>query len=475
MHSRSMMLAALVVSLCIVPAAATHAGPPKAEAALAALRERIVPGRIETDITSAADPHERYAVYLPSGYTGRTALPVLFLLDPRGRALVPLELFVDAAERRGWILISSYNTASDIPRDANTPAMQAMLWDASRLFRLDATRAYIAGFSGTARAAWSFARALGSTAAGVIGFGGGLPAGEQSPHDAQFAFYGAAGFTDYNYLEMNQLDKSLHETNITHRFEYFPGPHSWGPADVCARALDWMELQGMRSGRRPFDEQVVTEILAARIAEARAWEAPEPEGAGDADGPAAIEHRCPHSFEALQRYTEIVEDFDGLVGGEQLASTTARIAELEASSEGCQTLALATQLAVQVGVRQLQASARDTSRPARALAAQRTIEALYIEAAFYQPREAAWAGEFVRALRFLQLADILQPGTARVPLMMAAVHAQLGDAEAAVGELRRAHAIVPLTGGQLRGDSELDPIRQTPEFREFMGQLTAAR
>jgi hypothetical protein len=266
-----------------------------------------------------------------------------------------------------------------------------------------------------------------------------------------------------------------------------------------------MELQGMRSGRRPFDEQVVTEILAARIAEARAWEAPEPEGAGDVDGPAAIEHRCPHSFEALQRYREIVEDFDGLVGGEQLASTTARIAELEASSEGCQTLALATQLAAQevrgsdrflellgrmqsgdeiwnlaaevraLGVRQLQASARDTSRPARALAAQRTIEALFIEAAFYQPREAAWAGEFVRALRFLQLADILQPGTARVPRMMAAVHAQRGAAKKAVVELRRTHTIAPLTVGQLRDDSRFDPIRETPAFQEFVEHITATR
>jgi len=266
-----------------------------------------------------------------------------------------------------------------------------------------------------------------------------------------------------------------------------------------------MELQAMRTGRRPVDDQVVGEILAARIAEARSWDAPEPESVGPPPDPAAIRRRGPRSFEAQQRYAAIVEDFDGLATDEQLAAIAARAAELEATDEVREALALVNELVAEevrgraryramlgrmhtgdgtwnlaaetreLGVGQLHASAADTSRPAQALVAQRTIEALFVQSAFYQPQGAMWAGEPERALHFLELADVLQPGTARVPRMMATAHAQLGDAKAAVGELRRAHAIVPLTGGQLRGDSELDPIRQTPEFREFMERLTTAQ
>lgn len=55
---------------------------------------------------------------------------ILFVLDPRGRALLGLRLFQDAAARLGWIVMSSYNTLSDgppPPPDPNVAAMNAML------------------------------------------------------------------------------------------------------------------------------------------------------------------------------------------------------------------------------------------------------------------------------------------------------------------------------------------------------------
>ena len=72
-------------------------------------------GRIIQRITSRADTTQRYALYLPSTFTRDRQWPVLFLLDPRGRALIPMQRFQPVAERLGYIVLSSYNTLSDGP------------------------------------------------------------------------------------------------------------------------------------------------------------------------------------------------------------------------------------------------------------------------------------------------------------------------------------------------------------------------
>jgi hypothetical protein len=63
------------------------------------------------------------------------------------------------------------------------------------------------GFSGTARFAWLTAAELEDNIAGIIGFGGGLPPEYQPPREARYGFYGAAGFTDFNFEEMLALAK----------------------------------------------------------------------------------------------------------------------------------------------------------------------------------------------------------------------------------------------------------------------------
>src|SRR5207247_925239 len=112
--------------------------------------------------------------YLPPGYTTERRWPVLFVLDPRGRALLGLTLFQDAAARLGWVILSSYNTLSDGPPEPNVNAVNAMLAWAQAHPSLDPTRLYLAGFSGTARAALGFAVALRGHVAGVIAVGGAL-------------------------------------------------------------------------------------------------------------------------------------------------------------------------------------------------------------------------------------------------------------------------------------------------------------
>ena len=78
-----------------------------------AVAQTFRPGVLTPAVASKLDPSLRYTVYLPSTFDKDKPAPILFILDYRGRARVAAEVFIPAAERFGWILMSSSNTTSD--------------------------------------------------------------------------------------------------------------------------------------------------------------------------------------------------------------------------------------------------------------------------------------------------------------------------------------------------------------------------
>jgi hypothetical protein len=89
--------------------------------------------------------------------------------------------------------------------------------------------------------------------------------------------FGTAGTEDFNYLEMRHLDQELHSA---HRVVIFEGGHTWLPSDLAVQAVEWLEVQAMKSGRSPRDEALLQKILDARVKEMSAqttdfdsWEA----------------------------------------------------------------------------------------------------------------------------------------------------------------------------------------------------------
>ena len=64
------------------------------------------------------------------------------------------------------------------------------------------------------------------------------------------------------------LDGELDDHEITHRFDFFEGGHQWGPSEVCTRAVEWLEIQAMKSGLREKDDGIVADIYAQRVSRA---------------------------------------------------------------------------------------------------------------------------------------------------------------------------------------------------------------
>ena len=69
-------------------------------------------GSVAQRLTAKFDPRFHYAAYVPPGYRQSAPAPLLILMDARGRAMVPLTIVRGIAARVGWIVLSSYETAS---------------------------------------------------------------------------------------------------------------------------------------------------------------------------------------------------------------------------------------------------------------------------------------------------------------------------------------------------------------------------
>ena len=285
-----------VIAVVVVAAVVGSARPARAQQE---------PGRgvIVDDVKCATDGSQSYALYLPSNYSRDRGWSLLMAFHPAARGRAMVEKYQAAAERYGYIVAGS-NTSRNGSFAASAAAVKAMSTDLGQRFAIDASRVYLTGMSGGARVALMVA--LGSKGiAGVIASSAGYP--DSKPRaSVPFPIYGTAGTEDFNYLEMRLLDRRL---TSPHRLAIFDGGHTLPPDEIALDAIEWMELQAMKSSLRPKDD-----ALVAR------WFEKRQQRIASADGAAA----------AVPLLEALVDDFKGL---RDVAAETSRVKELSSQPD----------------------------------------------------------------------------------------------------------------------------------------------
>jgi len=224
-----------------------------------ALAAGLPAGQIIDRVTCAADSSQTYALFVPAGYTSDRLWPVIFAFDPGGRGRTPVERYQAAAEEYGFIIAGSNNSRNGSPEFVK--AADAMSSDVTARFNIDPKRIYLAGMSGGSRVAL-FLALQSDSIAGVIASSAGYP--DSRPRKTlPFPIFGTAGTEDFNHLEMRQLDRAL---TTPHHLAIFEGGHTWLSSGLAVEAVEWMEVQAMRTGRKPRDEQEIDRLFAKRTA-----------------------------------------------------------------------------------------------------------------------------------------------------------------------------------------------------------------
>jgi dienelactone hydrolase len=255
--------------------------------------ENLAKGEIIEKVVCKANPNFSYALYLPSNYSPDKRWPVIYGFDPAARGRIPVEQFKEAGEKYGYIVVGSNDSR-------NGPAMNlnkifAAIWnDTHERFDIDARSVYTTGFSGGARVASAVAYSLKGAIAGVIACGAGFHTSITPSKSIPFVFFATIGTEDFNMPELRNLDRSLDNFNIVHRLAIFEGGHAWAESQLCMEALEWMQLQAMKTARIPKNEPLIDGLLQKKLEQVKALEASQ------------------NTYQIYLIYTAVVSDFKGL-------------------------------------------------------------------------------------------------------------------------------------------------------------------
>jgi predicted esterase len=430
-------------------------------------------GHVSERVRCRAMPAVSYALYLPSRPPEGRKPPLLVLLDARRRALVPLALFLPAAERWGWVLASAWDSASDEDPEPTLRAWEAIRQDACQRFNVDEQRIYVAGFSGTARLAMFVAQESARPPSGVIASGAGFERGDPIRKDRPYAWFGAAGNSDFNHDEMLESARRLSALGFPWRLVVFEGRHQWMPAPVAADALAWMELQAIRRGLAPADPALAvqrreTGEAAAWKAEARGnplaayreWDALVRDLSGMTDV-RPFEREAARLKESREtRLQESVEE-ESIVEGRRTISSWARTLR---RALGAPHLLPAGKLVAEMGIARLQKTATSVREQGEAEAAKRLLSALRVRTGYTLPQELRTAGDYRGAALSLAVADAIRPHDPEVLFDLAIMRALSGEDAEAFDALRQAVAAGFCDASRLEAESAFARLHGDPEF-----------
>ncbi|MFD2515903.1 hypothetical protein ACFSRY_18675 [Pontibacter locisalis] len=224
--------------------------------AMSASAQDMERGKLLEQIEAMSDLAQSYSLYLPSSYTPSKQWPIIYVFDPAARGALAAAHFRYAAEKYGYIIAASNNSRNG-DWSFVIDAMNAMTEDTQKRFALDEQRRYSSGFSGGARAAVYMALKTGEIA-GVIGCGAGFPQTIGGPAYPNFDHVGIVGNQDANYYELNLVYEELSKMPHNELLITFNGGHVWPDSMLIEQGVAWLELQAMRRGLTPVDQELIS-------------------------------------------------------------------------------------------------------------------------------------------------------------------------------------------------------------------------
>ena len=196
-----------------------------------------------------ADTSIHYTVYVPQ--SGGKMLPSIIFFDPHSQGYKPVEAYARLAAKYGYILIGSNDMHNGQSASETEKIVLALINEVENEYHSDADRIYLSGFSGGAKLAMMYGINI-PEIKGVVACGGSIMPNRKP--DSTFCFVGMVGDKDFNYLDMQQTLASFNKMRIPFTSLTFDGKHEWPGANDFDNAFKALEVNAMRTGFKPVDE-----------------------------------------------------------------------------------------------------------------------------------------------------------------------------------------------------------------------------
>lgn len=439
---------------------------------LARAAEELPRGTVIERVACASDASQTYALFLPSSYAPDRTWPILYVFDPSARGQRAVAAFQKAAETYGFIVAGSNNSQNG-PVLTSLAAAEAVLNDTHSRFSIDDRRVFLSGFSGGARVACLIGLKLPKTVAGVIGCGAGFPDDQPPTRQTRFAFFGVVGDKDFNYRELQSLDKTLEKLALPHGMAIFSGPHQWPPEPECLESIEWMRVHEMSAGIAR-DDAIAESVFQKRLARAK-----EREAGGEL-------------LEAQREYASIARDFASL---RDVSAASGRASDLQKDSRSQKLLAAEQKrlmaeeseqrriddvlafsqanvvpisaLVRDLRINELKKRAQSADRE-DASSAERLLASIFGRTSYSFAGEALEKKEYSRAIYFLTVATEVRPESPFAWYNRGCGWARAGNRKKALDDLRIAVEKGFHDRAQMEKDPDLVSLKDDAAFGEIL-------
>jgi dienelactone hydrolase len=434
-----------------------------------------------SQVVSANDPSQSYAVYLPSRYSTERLWPIIYAFDPFARGKTAAEVYKDAAEKYGYIVAGSNNSRNG-PVAEQLAAAQAMWLDTHRRFAIDKNRIYTTGLSGGARVATSFALyCYTCKVAGVVAHGAGYPVMQNAkqPANDHFIYYAAIGDEDFNYPEIMALRKKKDDAGASCKVKIYPGPHQWAPPEIVEDAIEWLELKAMQTGTEKVDPAFVREMSEKTQAEAA-----QAEQRGDTLTQYYALRSLVADFQGLEDTGPSAGKLAGIKGSRSLKNAE-RNQQREIEEQGTLTATAAGELAqfgtldsdAQPGAaRHIASVMLDLHRKANSTSSDHKVYSRAYTQLWIQGLEAGQdafrENRASLAAAYFELMADAAPDQAWPLLLLAEARVRAGNKKAALKAIEQAVQRGLKRAQTLTQDPELQPLASDPEFQRIVQGLS---
>lgn len=199
-----------------------------------------VSGPIEAEAGSS------YYLYLPKQLPKGRKHPLLMVLNPHHGDAGTLQRYVAGAERNGWILITSVESANETDGKSVVPAVK----HAKENLPVDPARVYLGGFSGGSSRSFGLSKQV--KAAGVLACGMGACG---APLDRDLTIYAMAGTHCWN-RENTAASLTVQGPGSKEFFmRYFPGNHDWGGSELMEDGITHLNEVFLSNHRKAYEQE----------------------------------------------------------------------------------------------------------------------------------------------------------------------------------------------------------------------------
>ncbi|MDL5511607.1 alpha/beta hydrolase [Arenibacter sp. M-2] len=209
---------------------------------------------------------ESFSLYLPTSFEMDKNWPILLIFDMEGRGKRAIRMFMESAEKEGYVLAASNNVHDSLTTSRNILTTGRMLNDIIKMLPIQKDRIYSSGFSSGARFASVLPIFL-KDISGVISCGAGYPNIELLDTNNLFHFIGIVGKEDFAYPEMLISKSVLGRLKFPSQLLVFKGGHEWPNTDYLEKALEIFTLSAMAKGLKEKDEAYVNDTYTKNLRE----------------------------------------------------------------------------------------------------------------------------------------------------------------------------------------------------------------